>query len=127
MEPETFQEKLAMFRHVDEVLARFYQSKGKQELYEQGQARRLLIGPVNSPRDLAENRQLNARGYYVDVYHPELGAHVRYPGGPYRLSETPWQVRRRPPLLGEHNLEIYHEELGIPKDELALLAGTGAI
>ncbi|HEY8490280.1 MAG TPA: CoA transferase [Dehalococcoidia bacterium] len=126
-DPAALQERLALFRHVDEVLERFFLSKGKQELYEEGQARRLLIGPVNSPKDLAENKQLNARGYFVDVPHPELGTDVRYPGSPYRLSETPWRVRRRPPLLGEHNLEVYHGELGIPKEELATLAAAGAV
>ena len=37
---------------------------------------------------------------------------------PYRLSETPWRITRRPPLLGEHNAEVYTEWLGLTAHDL---------
>lgn len=117
----------AKFAHADGVLSRFLAQHTKQELYEEGQARGLLLGPVNTPKDLAESPHLNARGYFVDVEHPELGATLRYPGNPYRLSETPWRLRRRAPQIGEHNKEIYLDELGFSRQELAALSGAGVI
>jgi len=106
LNPESAKEKGPILKHIDEVLLRFFQSKPKWELYEQGQRRRLLIGIVSSPEDLAKNPQLNARGWFQDIAHPELNDTLRYPGPPYRLSETPWRITRRPPLLGEHNDEV---------------------
>jgi crotonobetainyl-CoA:carnitine CoA-transferase CaiB-like acyl-CoA transferase len=82
---------------------------------------------VNTPRDLVESPQLQARGFFVDVEHPELGATIRYPGAPYALSETPWQLRQRPPLLGEHNEAIYVQELGLSHANLAALQAGGII
>jgi crotonobetainyl-CoA:carnitine CoA-transferase CaiB-like acyl-CoA transferase len=66
----------------------------------------LLVGIVSSPEDLAKNPQLEARKWFQDTAHPELNDTLRYPGPPYRLSETPWRITRRPPLLGEHNHEV---------------------
>lgn len=117
----------AKFAHADEVLSRFLMRHTKQELYEEGQARGLLLGPVNTPKDLVESPHLNARGYFVEVEHPELGDRLRYPGNPYRLSETPWRIWRRPPRIGEHNEEIYLGELGLSRQQLAALSGAGVI
>jgi len=112
--------------HIDEVLRRFFSARSKWELYEQGQGRRLLIGIVSTPEDLAKNPQLAARGWFQDIEHADLGATLRYPGPPYRLSETPWRIGRRPPLLGEHNAEVLGE-LGYSKKDVAALTSAGAM
>ena len=112
--------------HVDDVLRRFLKSKPKVEVYEEAQERRLLIGIVSTPKDLVEDRQLNYRGYFQDVHHPELGETLRYPGPNARLSETPWRLRRRPPLIGEHNAEVY-SEIGLGVEEIADLKRAGVI
>jgi benzylsuccinate CoA-transferase BbsE subunit len=121
------QEWLPRFRHVDGIIERFVRTKRKQELYEEGQRRGLLVAPVNTPRDVLDNRQLNERGFFVTVEHPELGAAIRYPGPPYRLHGTPARIWRRPPRIGEHNREVYLDELGLTEAELASLAGAGVI
>ncbi len=58
---------------------------------------------------------------------PELGDTLQYPGPPYRLSETPWTIQRPPPLLGEHNVEIYQGEMGMKRQELERLSAAGAV
>ena len=60
-------------------------------------------------RRCRQNPQLTARGFFVPVRHDELGATLTYPGAPYVFSRTPWRIRRRPPLLGEHNEEVLAE------------------
>jgi len=112
---------------VHEVLERFIASKSKREVYQEGQSRRLLIGIASTPEDLVRNPQLNFRGDYREVHHPELADTLRYPGPPYVLSETPAALRRRPPLVGEHNEEVYCGELGLTHQELEALDGAGAI
>jgi crotonobetainyl-CoA:carnitine CoA-transferase CaiB-like acyl-CoA transferase len=85
-----------------------------------------MIGIVSTPEDLARNPQLLARAWFQDVPHDHLGATVRYAGPPFRLSETPWALRRRPPLPGEHNAEVF-EEVGIDASGLRKLQSASAI
>jgi crotonobetainyl-CoA:carnitine CoA-transferase CaiB-like acyl-CoA transferase len=118
---------LPKFRYADPIIERFIRTKPKQLLYEEGQRRGLLIAPVNSPKDVVENQQLNARGWFQTVEHPELGIAIKYPGPPYRLYETPWRIWRRPPRLGEHNRQIYQDQLGLSPQEMSLLAAAGVI
>lgn len=112
---------------VDELLRAFLKSHTKQELYDGAQQRRLQLSMVSTIEDLLENPQLEALGYFVNVEHPELGATLKYPGAPYNLSETPWRIQKRAPLIGEHNLEIYERELGFSREELTLLKQGGVI
>jgi crotonobetainyl-CoA:carnitine CoA-transferase CaiB-like acyl-CoA transferase len=118
------------FEHDAEVhaaLQAFFASKTKRHIYTEAQRRRLPLAPVNTPGDLVDSPQLQARGFFVDVEHPELGTSVRYPGAPYALSATPWRITRRPPWLGEHNEDIYVQELGVSRDELSALRAGGII
>jgi len=35
-----------------------------------------------------------------------------------RTGSTPWAIRRRPPLPGEHNFDVFVDELGLAANEL---------
>jgi crotonobetainyl-CoA:carnitine CoA-transferase CaiB-like acyl-CoA transferase len=117
---------IGVLGHMYQVFSRFCASMKKWDLYEGAQRQRLMIGIVSTPEDLAKNPQLAARDWYRDVEHDHLGATVRYAGPPYRLSETPAMIRRRPPLPGEHTSEIL-AELGYSESDIASLAKDGAI
>jgi len=69
-----------------------------------------------------DDPQLTARGFFSEIVHPELARQVRYPGGPFFFTVTPWRIARRPPLLGEHNSDIYQGELGVSTATMAQLA-----
>jgi benzylsuccinate CoA-transferase BbsE subunit len=112
------------FEHDAEVhaaLHAFFATKSKQQAYTEAQHYRVPLAPVQTARDLVESPQLQARQFFVEIEHPELGATLRYPGAPYALSATPWQLRRRPPRLGEHNAEIFASlpPLPLPPSPLA--------
>ncbi len=107
--------------------AEFMKSHTMHELYEVGQAHGFLLGPANSPKDLVESPQLEARNYFANVEHPELGVTLKMPGVPYRLAESPASIRRRAPLLGEHNDEVYGYEIGLSRDEFDGLKKAGVI
>ena len=126
-DPPKLQEALRTLGHIYEVFAAFCKGMPKWTLYEEGQKRRLMFGIVSTPEDLARNPQLQARAWLQDVRHDELGETLRYAGPPYRLSETPWAIRRRAPLPGEHNAEIYCGELGLSEQELASLGERGVV
>jgi crotonobetainyl-CoA:carnitine CoA-transferase CaiB-like acyl-CoA transferase len=83
--------------------------------------------PVNKVNNVVEDIGLKERNYFVEVSHPELERTFTYPGAPYRLSETPWRISRRAPLIGEHNPEIYGKELGYGMKEIEELKKAGTI
>ncbi len=99
----------------------------KAALYAEGQRRHLTFVPVNTIAEVAAHAQLAARGYFAEVRHKELGATVRYPGAPYQLSASPWRIGRRPPLVGEHNAEVYGKELGLAPPEIAAMRTAGVV
>jgi len=125
-EPELLPGRIKALGHIYEVFARFCKSMSKWALYEEGQKQRLMFGIVSTPEDLVNSPQLVARKWLQDVRHDELGETLRYPGPPYRLSETPWAIRRRPPLPGEHNAEVFGA-LGVSKQELDALRAKGVV
>ena len=99
----------------------------KKELYEGAVKRRIILYPESTTADLLENPQLKAREYFQRVEHPELQDSLLYPGAFIKMSETPCQVKRRPPLIGEHNDEVYLDELGLSSKEMAQLKARGII
>jgi benzylsuccinate CoA-transferase BbsE subunit len=108
-EPEKLPARIQSLTHLYEVFTRFCASKSKWNLYQEGQDQRLMFGIVSTPEDLVKNPQLAYRTWLQAVEHDHLGATVTYAGPPYRLSETPWAIRRRPPLAGEHTIEVLSE------------------
>lgn len=97
------------------------------ELMEGAQLRRIPYATVSPPEALVDNPQLKERGFFSEVTHPELGRSFQYPGGPFFFTKTPWRISRRPPLLGEHNTEIFTGELGLSPEQLAGLVQDGVI
>ena len=118
--------RVAHLPHINEVLRRFVKTKTKWEMYEQAQRRRLLFGIVSTPEDIAKNPQLQYKKWLTPVEHPELGETLQYPGRPYDFSLTPWAIRRRPPLLGEHTEEVL-AEVGVEPEELSRLREAGVV
>ncbi|MBI4200788.1 MAG: CoA transferase [Chloroflexi bacterium] len=113
---------------VDPTIERFFLTKPKQELYQEGAlARRMLLFPVNTLQDIREQPQLEARRFFVQVQHSEEGASIAYPGGFIRSSATTVGPQRRAPLLGEHNRDVYVGELGLGVHELVALRRTGVV
>jgi benzylsuccinate CoA-transferase BbsE subunit len=105
----------------EDSLMKFFANKTKTEIYEQALKRRTILYPLSTIKDLAENVQLKEREFYTGVEHPELRETITYLGAPYKMTETTWRISRRAPLIGEHNQEVYGEELGFSKDEMRLL------
>jgi len=113
--------------HLFDVLDQWATDYSMTELMEGAQLRRIPYAMVRPPEAVADDPQLNARGFFSTVEHPELDRTFCYPGGPFFFTATPWHISRRPPLLGEHNKEIYREELGMSEAQLAELASVGVI
>ena len=117
----------ALLDRVVPPVERFLMSHTKAELFEGAVKRRILLFPVATTKDIMQNTQLQARGYFRQVFHPDLSTTVTYPGPFVRASATPLQLRRLAPKIGEHNTEIYHHDLGLTREELVRLREAGAI
>ncbi len=76
--------------------------------------------PCLDVEDRFVNEHLIARENFVFVDHPILGSEPIY-GIPYKLSKTPGQVKRRAPLMGEHNDYVFRELLGLTEAEVKRL------
>jgi benzylsuccinate CoA-transferase BbsE subunit len=113
--------------HLFDVLDEWVKDYNRDELIERAQLLRQPYAIVRRPEALLDDDQLDARGFFAEVEHPELGRSFLYPGAPYLFNGTPWRVYRRPPLLGEHTGEILRHELQIDPDEMAALRAEGVI
>lgn len=107
---------------VEEALKKYT----KEELFHQGQRRRVTIAPINDVAEVVRSPQLEAREFFVEMDHPQAGR-LRYPGAPFKLTETPWSMERPAPLLGEHNEEVYRHRLGYAREDLVRMAQGGII
>ncbi len=113
-------------RRFEEPFIPFFKAKTKQELMERAVREGIFLAPLNTVKDLVESPQFNARDYWVRLEHPELGEVVVYPGAPVKASVLPWRTRRRAPLIGEHNGEVYGE-MGLSPEQLMALKSRGVI
>jgi len=108
-------------------VTKFFKRHTKKELLEGAVKRHIMLFPLGNAQDTLESPQLAARKYWANVEHQELGDTLTYPGPFIKLSETPVAIRRRAPLIGEHNEDVYINELGLSKKELSTLKQAGVI
>ena len=94
-------------------------TKTKAELFRTVLERGLLVAPITMMAEVVESPQLAARDYWQRLEHPELGQAFGYPVALAQCSATPLTYRRRPSTTGEHNREIYMDELGFTAQQLA--------
>lgn len=112
---------------IDGLLASFIASVPAEEVYHAAQSRGFTWGAVRAPEALLDDAHLHDRGFWKQVEHPELGRTFTYPGEAAIYNGTPWAISRRAPLIGEHNVEIFRDELGLSAGELAMLAENQVI
>ncbi|MFJ4144245.1 CaiB/BaiF CoA transferase family protein [Pseudomonas sp. NPDC089734] len=83
-------------------------------------------GPINDLAQVFADPQVQARGLAIALPHV-LGGSVAQVASPIRLSETPVEYRRAPPLLGEHTETILQDVLGLKAEEVLVLREAGVL
>lgn len=111
---------------LDAVITKSTKLLTKQELFEQGQERDIGVFPCYTVAEVANCPQLAARDFFLEADHPVVGR-LKYPRTPYLIEGAPMPITRHAPLLGEHNEEIYTEELGLSKEQLDIMRAAGII
>jgi crotonobetainyl-CoA:carnitine CoA-transferase CaiB-like acyl-CoA transferase len=108
-------------------IVEFFRKHTKADIFQESVKRRIVLLPVYNAKEMVNSPELAARGYWTEVEHPELNAKIKYPGAFFKSSETSWQMKRRAPLIGEHNAEIYLDEMGLSRDQMVLLKENNII
>ena len=76
--------------------------------------------PSMSNKDLTEDPHLQARGYLVQLEHPEVGRRI-HAGIPWKMSGTPCRVKAPAPLLGADTKSVLTSLLNLTKRDLERL------
>ena len=108
-----------------EILDSIFATKQKQEIFYAAHQKRFIYGVIDSPEETVDNPQIQARGYYVPLDHPDLGE-ITFPGAPFLMSDSPWQVQSAAPHLGEHNGKVLGD-LGYSAQDQAYLRASEVI
>ena len=120
----TTQEEL---NSVIEPFRDFFMRHTQSEIQIESVKRDISCYPINRADGTLADPQLKARNFWIDVFHDELNDTITYPGEFAKFSETPMEIQRRAPLIGEHNNDIYVDELGLSQEEIVALKANGVI
>jgi len=110
-----------------EAVSLFFEAHSGEELQDGAGERGIMLNKICDSADTLDNVQLKSRDFWVDVKHDELDDSIIYPGAFAIFSLTPIGGWQRAPLIGEHNDDIYREELGLSEQELDSLKINGII
>ena len=108
---ENVQSRFALRAMIDRLVEARTLNYPAKKFFEEFQANRLAAAPINPPSGYVYDEQTKHRNYFVEVDHPEIGQH-RFPGDPYKFSETPWRIVRGAPPLGASTDKIPVEFIG---------------
>jgi crotonobetainyl-CoA:carnitine CoA-transferase CaiB-like acyl-CoA transferase len=109
-----------------EILNKVFSTRDAAEWLGKLQEAGLPSGPINAVEDVFNHPQAEAREMILNIEHPTAGL-VGFPGFPYKFSETPAELHRPPPLLGEHTEEVLVELLNYTLPEVTSLRESGVV
>ena len=111
---------------VDEAIAAFTADKDPIELFHAMQREGLVAGPILHEEHVFKDPQLKEREFFMEITHPEAGTHL-HPTTTFKMSDTPFIVRKPAVRMGEDNDYVYREVLKLSEEEYDLLKAQGHI
>jgi crotonobetainyl-CoA:carnitine CoA-transferase CaiB-like acyl-CoA transferase len=117
-----FENRIIMaMEHADELdalVTTWLLDHTKDEIFQICREKQITFAPIRDMAEVAADPHFDDRAYFVEMERRYSGK-LRYPGAPYKLSKTPWQLKSPAPTLGEHNEEIFGGRLGYSTEDLA--------
>jgi benzylsuccinate CoA-transferase BbsE subunit len=113
--------------HIIEILEKWTLTHTVNELVEPGQLMHFPWAKVASIPEVVASPQLNKRGFFIEATDPDSGKSFKFPGAPFKMSQSPLLVDPAIPVTGEYNFEFYHLKLGLTETEIAALNAEGVI
>jgi succinate--hydroxymethylglutarate CoA-transferase len=98
-------------------LSAIFASKDRDEWVKLADEADVPVGPVYTFDELFSDPHVQHRKAVVEVDHPRLGK-IRLLNTPFKLSETPAEVRTGPPLWAEHTRQVLGALLGYSEADL---------
>lgn len=116
-------------QHEDELeklIATWTATLTAEEVTARLQATGVAAYPVLTNKELAEDPHLQQRGFFTELPHVEVGVR-RHAGAPWVFSDTPCQVRRPAPCLGQDTDDVMQRVLGYSLEDIAALRTKGVL
>jgi benzylsuccinate CoA-transferase BbsF subunit len=104
-------------KKLDQLIGEWTLTKTSYEVMGILQNAGVAAAPCADTEDRFSDPHLQERQNIVNIEHPVTGLDF-VPNVVCNLSETPGQIRRPAPMLGEHNHYVYGEILGLPKEKI---------
>lgn len=111
---------------LDKIIREWINNKNFNEAMNILEHHDVIAGPILTIREIFSHPQYIARKDIIEVLDKHFGQ-VRMQGIFPRLMRTPGRVRHTGQDLGEHNRDIYVDELGLSLDDLSKLKAEGVI
>jgi len=108
-------------KELDKLIGEWTREKTSYEVMEILQKAGVAAAPCADTEERYFDPHFQERQNIVEVEHPATGVDF-IPNVVCKLSETPGEIRRPAPMLGEHNDYVYGELLGLSKEEVEKLA-----
>ena len=111
---------------LEELLNTWTATLTAEEVTAKLQAAGVAAFPALTNKELAEDSHLRSRGFFVELPHAEVGGR-QHAGVPWVFSDTPCQVRRPAPCLGQDTDEVMQRGLGYSAEEVGALRARGVL
>jgi crotonobetainyl-CoA:carnitine CoA-transferase CaiB-like acyl-CoA transferase len=116
----------ANYLSLRERLAEWASQHTAEEIFQRVQSYKSACAPAYTAEQFFKSPQVAARNYLVEIDHPIAGR-LLYPGLPYQFSKAKRTAPKPAPLLGQHNDEVYGQQLHIATADLQRLRQAGVI
>ena len=116
--------RLANVDALEQRLAEWTRGRTAEDVMQTLQAAGVESGVVENNEDLNLDPQLAARRHFRPLDHSIIGRHV-VEANAMRFSETPEDIRRPAPRLGEHTEHVFRTLVGMSETEFRDLAAKG--
>jgi CoA:oxalate CoA-transferase len=98
----------------------------KTEVVAAAKRYKVPVAAVRNAVEVMNDPHMHERGMLQRIDHPSLGS-VILPNSPLRLHGSDRVQPVASPTLGQHNLDVYGEWLGLGLEKVEALKGAGAI
>ena len=122
----TPQDRRRNFDELERTVGEWFRDRTRAELWDIFKETGVASTPALTMAELLEDEHLRARGAFVEVEHPQAGSLTML--RPWiRFSDASTGISHAGPGLGEHNLEVFGELLGLDREDIETLAREGVL
>lgn len=124
LKDDRYNNRMGRMQHIkecDNQIQEWVSTKSVDEIIKVVAVAGIPCAMVNDVAKMTEDPQIRHRNMIAEIEHPTVGK-VYMTGPVIHFSETPEKIRYAPPLLGQHNKEVYGEWLGFSDEEISQMA-----